>query len=397
VASTKVPRVALLVETSNAYARGLLEGIALYLNQHSHWAIYLPEWARGESLPRTLRGWRGDGMIVRAENRRIATAVTAARIPTIDISAAGLLPKSPAVHSDVRAEAEEAFMHLRERGFRQFGFCGVANYRWAQWQFERFTQLAEKAGCTLASHIETLPPGGAAAWSASVRTLVAWLRKLPKPIGIFACYDIRGQQVLNACRLAGLRVPDDVAVVGVDNDLVRCSLSDPPLSSVVPDTHRVGFQAAELLARLMAGKTVAPGLRLIKPTGVVTRRSSDSLAIADPDIARAVRFIRDHACESISVEDLLREIPLSRRALEGRFLRLLGRTPHQEIIRCRMEKARQLLVETDLPIKAIARQTGIDNAEYFSVLFKKVFGSSPSVCRETGHLTGQPIASRAGK
>jgi len=381
VPSIKVPRVALLVETSNAYARGLLEGIALYINQHAPWAVYLPEWARGESLPRTLRGWRGDGMIVRAENRRIAAAVSAARIPTIDISAADLLPKAPAVHSDVRAEAEAAFAHLRDRGFRQLGFCGITNYRWATWQHQRFTQLATEANCTLHSQLEPLRATGAAAWSASVRTLVAWLRKLPKPIGIFACYDIRGQQVLNACRLAGLRVPDDVAVVGVDNDLVRCSLSDPPLSSVIPDTHRVGFLAAELLAKLMSGKPVSPGLRLVTPTGIVTRRSSDSLAIADPDITTAVRFIRDHACESITVEDILREVPLSRRALEGRFVRLLGRTPHQEIIRCRMEKAQKLLAETDLPIKAIARQSGIENAEYFSVLFKRTTGKSPSACR----------------
>jgi LacI family transcriptional regulator len=294
-----------------------------------------------------------------------------------------LLPGAPAVHSDVRAEAEEAFMHLWNRGFRQLGFCGVSNYAWAKWQHERFAELASEAGCKLASHVETLRIGGAAAWSADLRSIARWLEELPKPVGIFACYDVRGQQVLNACHLAGLRVPDDVAVVGVDNDLVRCSLSDPPLSSVVPDTHRIGQTAAEFLAKMMAGHTAEPGLRLIRPIGVVTRRSTDALAINDPDISAAIRFIRDNACRPIGVSDVLREVALSRRALEGKFVRLLGRTPHQEILRCRMEKARILLSETDLPVKVVACQAGIRNSEYFSVLFKRIFGKSPSACRDS--------------
>jgi LacI family transcriptional regulator len=383
-----VPRVALLIETSNAYARGLLEGIAQYVQEHSPWSVYLPERGRGDSLHRSLHGWKGDGMIVRVENRQMALALTEWRVPIVDLSASEMLPNVPAVHSDVRAEAELAFAHLWERGFRHMGFCGVSTYTWAVWQFERFSQLAAESNCQLASHVHPLPSHGPGDWTKQRKSLAAWLRKLPKPIGIFTCYDVLGQQVLDACKGLGLRVPDDVAVVGVDNDPVRCSLSDPPLSSVVPDTRGVGYLAAELLDDLMNGKRVASGLRLCPPIGVVTRRSTDSLAIDDPDLTTAVRFIRDNACKPIGVKHLLAEVPLSRRALEGRFLKLLGRTPHQEIIRCRIEKAKQLFTDTDLPVKAIARRVGLSNAEYLSVLFKKMVGVSPTAYRAEAKRKG---------
>ena len=226
-----------------------------------------------------------------------------------------------------------------------------------------------------------MPADRATAWAAEQRAILRWVNELPKPVGIFACYDNRGQQVLEACRAAGKCVPDDVAVVGVDNDPVRCGLSDPPLSSVIPDTRRVGYQAAELLDAMMSGRRVKPTPYLIAPLGVVTRKSTDALAIDDADVSAAARFIRDHACEPIGVKHVLRTVPISRRALERRFLGALGRTPHQEILRCRIDKARLLLSTTDLPIKAIAQRVGVGNAEYLSVIFKRIVGSTPASFR----------------
>src|SRR3954447_13908646 len=157
-----------------------------------------------------------------------------------------------------------------------------------------------------------------------------WLLTLPRPVGVMGAYDIRARHVLDACRRVGLPVPDQVAVVGVDNDEFLCSLTDPPLSSVAPDTRRTGYEAAALLDRLMSGRERRRGQAIfVEPLGVVTRRSTDVLAVGDGDISAAVQFIREHACEGIAVKDVLAEVPLSRRVLEDRFRKLLGRTPHE--------------------------------------------------------------------
>ena len=375
------PRVALLIETSNAYGRGLLAGIAEYVKEHGPWSIFLPEHGRADPGGRHLKGWSGDGILVRAEHKATARATLACDCPAIDLSTSGHLPNSPVVHSDVWAEAKLGFDHLWERGFRNLGFCGVSDYPWVRWQYEGFSAAADAAGARVESSIEPLGLHQAHGWASDRRILTRWLRALPKPIGIFACYDLRGQQVLDACRVAGIRVPDEIAVIGVDDDTVRCNLANPPLSSVAPDTRRIGYHAAELLAQLMDGVKVKPGLRLIAPIGVVARRSTDALAVADPDVAVALRFIRENCCQPIGVEQILEKMPMSRRSLEGRFVRLLGRTPHAEILRCRVERAKQLLCDTDLPIKSVATRVGVGTPEYLSVLFRRVLGTTPTAYR----------------
>jgi LacI family transcriptional regulator len=185
-----------------------------------------------------------------------------------------------------------------------------------------------------------------------------------------------------------LAVPDQVAVVGVDNDEFLCSLSDPPLSSIAPDTHRTGYEAAALLDRLMTGREKQRGQAIfIEPLGVISRRSTDVFALGDADVSAAVRFIREHAWEGISVKDLLREVPLSRRVLEDRFRKLLGRTPHDEIARVRFERVRQLLREARLPLAEIARRSGFRNAEYLATAFRREFGMSPKSYRNSMGLT----------
>jgi LacI family transcriptional regulator len=189
--------------------------------------------------------------------------------------------------------------------------------------------------------------------------------------------------LLDACRSAGIRVPDDVAVVGVDNDALLCELADPPMTSVAPDTHRTGYMAAELLERMLQGRRTPGAVHLVAPLGVVTRRSSDALAIDDPDVSSSLRFIREHACEGIRIADLLRRTPISRRILEARFKQLLGRSPHQEIMRCKIERVKELLRDTDLPLKAIAKKIGVAHTEYLSVTFKRMTGQTPSDFRRS--------------
>lgn len=382
-AAIRSPRIALLIETSNAYARGLLEGIAAFMRERRTWAIDLSEHERGASDPAWLRDWKGDGIIARIENPVIAAAVAGRKLPTVDLSAARLLVDVPCVETDNKAIAELGVSHLVDRGFRRLGFCGLNAYKWSVDRMEHFASAAKSRGCECHLHVLRKQTVRAADWLVDQQDLAKWVAKLPKPIGIMACYDPRGRQVLDACRAVCARVPDDVAVVGVDNDAVLCDLADPPLSSIAPDAHRTGYTGAQLLDQMLRGHRVGNKTHLIPPIKIVTRRSSDALAIKDPDITTVLRFIRDNACKGIQVDDLLRQAPLSRRMLESRFTQLLGRSPHQEILRCKIERAKELLRETDWPLKAIARECGVSHTEYLSVVFKRATGQSPSEFRRS--------------
>jgi LacI family transcriptional regulator len=377
----KLLQVALLIETSNAYGRGLLEGIAGYLREHPRWSVYLAEHGRGDTVPFWLNGWKGDGILARIENRAVARAVSSCRLPTVDLSAARLIRQIPWVETDNAAIARLAADHLLERGFRRFGFCGLSNFRWSTERGEEFTKCVTGSGHTCSTYVTPISDGRAVDWAADQRRLVRWIQKLPKPAGVLACFDMRGRQVLDACRTAGVRVPDEIAVLGVDDDTVLCELADPPLSSIAPAAQRAGFAAAELLERMMRGEKVKPVAQLFPPRGAVTRRSTDALVIEDPDVSAVVGMIRERACRGITVEEIVAAVPLSRRVLESRFRKLLGRTPHQEIVRCRIEAAKQLLASTDLPIKVIAQKTGSPHAEYLNARFKLEVGMTPGAYR----------------
>jgi LacI family transcriptional regulator len=363
-------QVALLIETSNAYARGLLRGIMAYVREHEPWAFRLTEHGRGEGGRNELAGWRGHGAIARIENEKIAAALRHFKRPAVDVSAARLLPNLPWVETDDEAVARAAADHLLARGLRHFGFCGDARFNWSRWRREAFHRYlaAAKLECSDGP-------------TRSSRELAEWVRALPKPAGVFACYDIRGREVLDACRLAEVEVPHQIAVIGVDDDELLCELSDPPLSSVIPDTRRTGWVAAELLDTWMAGRKPRPTAHRIPPLGVTTRRSTDMLAVEDPELATALRFIGEHACRGITVHDVLGQVALSRRVLESRFQRVLGHSPHDEILRVQLERAKQLLVQRHLTLRAVAHQTGFRNGEYLGTAFKRAFGLTPGQYR----------------
>lgn len=372
-------RVALLVETSNSYARGLIRGVIEYARAHGRWSVYLGEHSRGDEPPGWLARWDGDGIIARVENARIAAAVARCGRPAVDMSAARLLPRLPWVETDDAAIALAAAEHLLSRGLAHFAFCGDDRFNWSKWRCQHFLEAVRQRG----RDCDVYRPSARAArdWDADEDELASWLAELPKPVGVMACYDIRGRQVLDACRRAGLDVPDRVAVVGVDNDEMLCELSDPPMSSVQPDTRTTGYRAAELLDRLMSGKAVRQLAHRIPPVGVVTRQSSDIIATGDSDVADALRYIRANACNGITVKEVLQRVPMSRRVLESRFVALVGRTPHGEIERLRMERVKQLLLGTDLPIGEVARRAGYQHPEYLSAAFRRFEGVSPTAFR----------------
>ncbi len=373
--------VALLIETSNEYARGLLDGVVRYMEEFQRWSIFLPEQGRGAKPPKWLKQWKGDGIIARIETPEIAAAMKQMPMPIVDVSAARLMPDLPCVETDDRAICQLAVEHLLQRGFANFAFCGDSSFAWSKWREKYFVEaLAEQGyGC----HVLDLPTSedGKDSNPRNLQKLDRWIERLPQPIGIMACYDIRGQLLLEACRELEIDVPRQVAVIGVDNDRLLCDLCSPPLSSVIPDSRRTGFEAARLLDQMMKGEPVRHTQQLIPPLGVATRRSTDVLATDDPLVGMAMQFIREHACDGINVGDVLKAVDSTRRGLEYRFKQITGQTPHEAIVHQRIDKVRQLLHDTDLSIGDIADRAGFEHVEYMSATFRKKTGLSPTAYR----------------
>lgn len=377
------PKVALLIEMSNAYARGLLRGIVQFVReQQPPWSVQLVEQGRGDPPPAWLSSWKGDGIIARIENHCIARAVTMTGLPAVDVSAARTVPNIPWVETDDHEIARLAFQHFHERGFRNYAYCGDSQFNWSTWRRDHFFEVLETAGLIPFVH-DVSHSGKTETGDRRQQRLAKWLKDLPKPAGILVCYDILARELLDVCRVTGVAVPEEVAIMGVDDDELLCNLSSPPLTSVQLDTHQTGYRAASLLADLMSGRTVSEDAHLVKPLGIATRQSTDILAIGDSDVATAVRYIRENACDGINVSDVLKHVPCTRRVLEQRFNKILGRSPHDEIIRVKIDRVKQLLLETDLPISVVADRSGFEHVEYLSVVFKRETGQTPAKFRNS--------------
>jgi LacI family transcriptional regulator len=379
----KSPRVALLIETSRAYGRGLLQGVIRYLRAHDQWSLYVRPHDLGAPVPSWLKHWHGDGILARIEDRRAAEVIRRTGVPAVDLRFSVPNTGLPGVGIDNRAVVELAFQHLRDAGFKQFGFCSVPRGRstWMDLRCELFQGLVRAAG--LPCHVHAgLAGRRRVAWEEEQEEIAAWVSGLPKPIGVMACNDDRGIQVTDACRRAKVLVPDEVAVIGVDNDEILSNLSNPPLSSVDINTPRIGYEAAALLSRMMAGKPAPAQPVFLAPRGVVARGSTDVLATSDRDLALAIRFLREHACEGLRLKEAPSQILLSLRTLERRTYELLGRSPREEVMRVRLERAKQLLTETDLLVGVIAAKSGFSQAKYFSQAFHAKLGVTPGQYRQ---------------
>jgi LacI family transcriptional regulator len=377
------PRVAIIVETSVVYGRRIHLGIARYVRSHRPWSMFLDQRELGATPPTWLKRHRWDGIISRPTDRRLAAMFREMGVPVVDLNDLHDDLELPRIHSDDEAIGRLAAQHLLERGFRHFAFCGFTGERWAADRREGCVETLRAAGFSCAVHESYWRGVLAQEWDREQGRIARWLSRLPRPLGIVACNDLRGHHVLDACIRAGLAVPEGVAVIGVDDDELLCEMCDPPLSTVVPGAERIGYEAAELLDRLMQGEKLAAKERRVEPQGIVTRQSTDVLAIPDADVAAAVRFIRERACEGVRVADVLQHIPLSRSLLERRFRRYLGRSPQAEIRQVQLKRVKQLLGETDLPLSAIAHLSGFEHVEYLCVVFKRLTGLSPGRYRKT--------------
>ncbi len=374
-------RIGLAVNHSYAYYRGVLRGIAHYAETRPRWLFtsIVPEQQSLQALGR----FRPVGLIASVHSQALIRALSGWRRPVVNVSV--VLPglRFPRVGVDNARVGQLAATHFLERGLRHFGYVGPPDHVYATERHAAFCQVLREAGHAVICHHTPadlpLDPLGRR-WDLD-RGVYRWLRALPKPVGVFVPGDDWGVQVSEACRQVGLRVPEDVALLGVDDDDLACELTRPRLSSVIVPAERIGYEAAALLDRLLAGKKPPVGPILVPPTGVATRRSTEILAIEDREVVAAVRFIREHAHLPLRVSDVLREVPGGRRTLERRCHKALGWGLGEEIRRAHLERARRLLARTDLPMKAVAQQAGFSDFRHLAVVFRQELGMPPTVYR----------------
>lgn len=311
----------------------------------------------------------------------MAKVVAATGLPAVDVLGVAPHPCIPLVHVDGEAVAKLAFEHLAERGFKRFAFVDVAGESWAARRRDGFTAAVADRGFECDVFTAKRRPRDRPPWESIDAKLVEWIVSLPKPLGLMVATDEFGPPVLEACRRANAAVPDDVAVVGVGNDEVLCDLASPPMSSVVPDHVGVGYEAAKLLDAMISGAARPKDPTYLPPLGVITRRSTDVLAMDDDVVATALRFIRERAASGVGVDDVVAHVPVSRSVLQRRFNDGVGRTINDQIVLTRVNLARELLVHTDLPIDTIAERAGFNHREYLSVVFKRETGDTPAAYR----------------
>jgi LacI family transcriptional regulator len=388
-------QIILLLDATNPYQRKIVQGTATYAHEKGNWHFHVVqdplenqpylEQDPLEALP-DLRRLRADGIIAAFHSRSAATAVKTLNVPAVGIEAeygwGNLSSRIPFFATDNEAIGRCAAEDFIQRGLKRLAFCGIPHTRFTGWSQRRglaFAQCAQEAGlpCVIFTG-ETLRRKR----TQLHQELSAWLQGLEKPVGLMASFDVRARHVLAACRSLGILVPEEIAVIGVDNDELMCELTSPPLSSIEQGARSIGYQAAALLDRQMAGHEASRSKYVVPPEGVVTRRSSDTLAIEDDDVAAAVRFIRQAACKGLHVAEVVRAVAVSRSALESRFKTVMGRTVHAEIQRVQVERARQLVAATSLPLKQVAAEAGFAYVQHMTTIFRRATGQTPGQYRK---------------
>jgi LacI family transcriptional regulator len=375
----RMPRVLLLIESSRSSGRSLLRGVANYARHHGPWAFSWEPSGLEPIRPR-LKSLEADAVILR--DVTAFAHILELGVPTAVFGHSKKeVPGLTNVLTDDTVVGQMAARHLLDCGFWNFAYCGVFDKPWAVVRGEVFQQTIKAAGHRVEVYRQ-LRRRTARDWSEERPHLVEWMKSLPKPVGLFACNDDRSQNVVEVCKLLGLKIPDQVAILGADDDELVCELSDPPLSSVAINFERAGYECAEQLHRLMSGQPLKNNFIVSRPTHIVSRQSTDTLAVADERVARALRFIRKGGREAINVNQVARAAGLSRRVLEKRFRQALGRSVLKEIRRVRVDQIARMLAETNEPVTRIAADLGYDGVEHIARYFRKEKGMPPLTYRK---------------
>ncbi|MEN6384791.1 MAG: DNA-binding transcriptional regulator [Phycisphaerales bacterium] len=370
----EIPKVILGIDSSRAYGRGLLRGIAKFSRLNGPWTFYSEPGFQGKNIV-GLNNWKANGIITQFTDPKIIKEIMPHKIPTIAVVVNQQIEGLPNIIGDWEKEGQMAADYLINKGFTKFAFCGFAKMQWSRDRGRGFRNRIIQSDFEVFMYEH--PWIRQRSWDKEQHLIISWLKTIPKPIAVMACNDDRGRHVLEACKIAGLKVPEEVAVLGVDNDETVCDLTHPLLSSIDVDTEKAGYEAAELLQELMLGKKATKDRIIVQPKTIVTRQSTDIMAIQDADVIEAVRFIRQNAKEHLQVNDVTEAVAVSRRPLERKFRKTLGRSIYEEVRRVRIEEIIQLLLETDLSVFEIASRLGFASIDHISRFFRQERGLSP--------------------
>ncbi len=373
------PLIVLAIPPISGHNRRILNGIAQFSTEHARWSFRFSPWAHYADPPDLSQA---HGVIALVAVERVARAIAKSGLPVVNVGASEIEGLAlPTIQCDHVAVGRMAAHEYVQRGFEYLGCVGESQREFVKPRLRGFNEYAEAHRRQVFRF--DLPEEDLT--SDTIQELGQWLRELPKPIGVFVQNDLKAQGVLDACRQFRVRVPEDVAVIGVDDDEVLCGLTAPPLSSIELDSELMGYESARLLHQMMSGDTNLGTRRMVPPVRVVTRHSSDVFAIDNKHVVDALQFIRDHADEGIDIRDVLDAVPVSRRWLEIQFTRLLGRTPAEELRRVRIDRAKLLLRNSSMSILDVSIRSGFTSQSTFAVSFKREVGCSPSTYRSDVH------------
>ena len=385
-------KIILLLDFAEEYSKSLMKGINTYSKEAGPWIfcrmpLFHRETVGIDGILKWALEWGADGIIGQLYNDKDIERFVQAGIPVIAQDFKERFAEIPNITGAYHETGELGADYFLKKGFVNFAFYGFSDIVWSRERSEGFEKRVKSAGHNV-HYFEHKKARSSELWYYKPSSLSRWLKSLPKPIGLMACDDNQGQHITEACRHVGIRIPEEVAVLGVDNDEMICDLSDPPLSSIALDVEKGGYDAARLLEHLiMHGITDYHDI-VVKPMQVITRHSTDIYATNDNHIASSLKFIHQNIDKNLHVNEVVKQVPLSRRALEKRFLEITGYPVYKYIFNLRIEKFTQKLLDTDMSVFEIALDMGLTDSKNIARQFRQVKGCSPSVYRNK-YLAGK--------
>ncbi|HBO58271.1 MAG TPA: AraC family transcriptional regulator [Opitutae bacterium] len=378
-----IPEVAIVTPLRWGDSQLILKGISAYLKLNHPWRLFLDDQSISSENPEFLSSRNLHGIISRTTTEALVDYCSKRSIPLIDLNDSKSWEGVPKSIFDNVGMGHMGAEYLLGKGSRTFAFCGFSNQNWSTSRRDGFVECMQLCHRAYTIHEVEYDEKVLGEWlEAQEHLLGEWIQSLPKPAAVLCCNDYRAVHLLNACIRASITVPEEVIILGLNNEVARCEISTPQLSSVDPNAERVGFTAAKMLDQLMQGQALQTDCEVADPLGVVERRSTDFCSVEDPRVAKALNYIFEHATHGISVDNVCKAANASRSFLERRFRKLLNRSPQVQIRMIQIERAKQLLRETDYTLNEIAERLGFEHPEYLSVVFKRMTGDSPGAYRK---------------
>ena len=380
--------IGILIERQRTYGRRLCEGIIRFARERTNWTLRIVDFM---NLPQIAHNKDIDGFIARVMDDRAEEQLRATGKPVVDVFFERPRMGFAAADQNALLVGQMAAQHFIEHRFTNFAFCGYNGRSYSDRRRDAFMQCLEQNHFPCA--VYRTPPSALKDFNNSVvlqerfgfasdhRALRTWISKLPKPVGVFCSHDMRAYHLAEACRSLGLQIPEDVAILGADDDELVCNFSDPPLSSIDQNAFGIGYAAAKTLESMLQNPDVVPSPVLIDPIRLIERESTRIYTVSPPWLSDALIFIRRNISNNITASDVYAAVGKSHTLVDSAFRRTFGTSVQKTIIRTRLEEAKRLIRDTSLTLTEIAAKTGFSTAQYFCSSFSKTFGTSPSAYR----------------